>query len=85
MRLVSLRMWQRAPTGPRRSHYQRPPQVAEFEWWRQREPELAAAQGDDTLHLPSQSPYRKRWGSWEGALLHFGYSAAEIAERLEQP
>jgi hypothetical protein len=58
--------------------------VAEFEWWRERELELARAQGDDALHLPSPTPYRKRWETWEGALLHFGYTADEIAERLEQ-
>ncbi len=55
-------------------HYGRPPLVAEFEWWRDRELELARAEGNDALHLPSPSPYRRRWGSWEAALLHFGYT-----------
>ncbi len=55
-------------------HYGRPPLVAEFEWWRDRELELARAEGNDALHLPSPSQYRRRWGSWEAALLHFGYT-----------
>jgi hypothetical protein len=64
-------------------HYRRPPLVAEFEWWRDREFQLARAQGnDDTLHLPSSSPYRRRYGSWEGGLLHFGFTLDEVALRL---
>jgi hypothetical protein len=62
-------------------HYGHVPQIAEFEWWRDRELELA--QGNDTLHLPSATPYRKRWRTWEGALVHFGYSREEIDRRLE--
>jgi hypothetical protein len=58
--------------------------VAEFEWWRDRELELARAEGNAALHLPSPSPYRRRWGSWEAALLHFGYTPDQVAERLEQ-
>ena len=65
-------------------HYGRPPMVAEFEWWRTRELELATAQGNPYLHLPSATPYRKRWGCWEGALLHFGYTPEQVAERLER-
>ena len=63
--------------------YGRPPRVNEFEWWRERELELARASGNDTLQLPSSSPYRKRWGTWEGALTHFGYRPDEIDRRLE--
>lgn len=59
------------------------PLVAEFEAWRRRELELAKARGDDDLNLPSDSPYRNRWGSWDGALLAFGYTREEILERLE--
>lgn len=59
------------------------PQQAEFEWWRQRELELAHAQGEE-LHLPSPGPYRRRWKTWEAALRHFGYSEAEISGRLER-
>jgi len=67
------------------AHYGRPPQVAEFEWWRQRELELAGAQGDDALHLPGSGPYRRRWKSWEKALTACGYSPEEAATRLERP
>lgn len=58
------------------------PLIIEFEHWRQREVELAKAQGKE-LFLPSDSPYRRRWGSWEEALLHFGFTPEAIAERLE--
>jgi hypothetical protein len=58
------------------------PLIIEFEHWRQREIELAKAQGRD-LFLPSDSPYRRRWESWEAALLHFGFTPEAIAERLE--
>lgn len=66
-------------------YYGRPPMVSEFEWWRDRELELAQAEGNDALHLPSPSPYRRRWGGWEAALLHFGFTPDQVAERLEQP
>ena len=58
------------------------PLVIEFEHWRQREMELAKAQGQE-LFLPSDSPYRRRWGSWEDALLHFGFTPEAVKERLE--
>jgi hypothetical protein len=58
------------------------PLVIEFEHWRQREIELAKAQGVE-LFLPSDSPYRRRWGSWEQALLHLGFTPEAIANRLE--
>jgi len=64
--------------------YGHPPRVNQFEWWRERELELARAGGIDTLQLPSSSPYRKRWGTWERALVHFGFSLDEIEQRLEQ-
>jgi hypothetical protein len=64
-------------------HYQRPPLVAEFEWWRDRELELARAQGNEDLHLPSSSPYRRRFGSWEAALLHFGFTLDEASARFD--
>jgi hypothetical protein len=60
------------------------PQVAEYDWWRERELQLAAARGDQ-LHLPSASPYRKRWGSWAQALGHLGYDVDDIERRLERP
>jgi hypothetical protein len=58
------------------------PLVIEFEHWRRRELELAKARGEQ-LFLPSDSPYRRRWGTWEEALIHFGFPPEEIAERLE--
>jgi hypothetical protein len=66
------------------AHYGRPPQVAEFAWWRETELRLARAKGDDVLHLPSATPYRRRFGSWEAALLHFGYEVADVERRLER-
>lgn len=60
------------------------PQVAEFDWWRQRQLELAAAEGNDAFHIPSATPYRKRWGTWEGALRHFGFDPTAIYGRLER-
>jgi len=59
------------------------PQLAEFDHWRQRQIELAQARGED-LHLPGGGPYRRRFGSWEEALLHFGYTPDEVSERLER-
>ncbi len=60
-----------------------PPLVIEFEHWRQRELELAKARGEE-LFLPSDSPYRRRWGSWETALAEAGgFSLDAIADRLE--
>jgi hypothetical protein len=58
------------------------PLIIEFEHWRQREVELAKAQGKE-LFLPSDSPYRRRWGSWEDVLRHFGFTPEAIATRLE--
>ena len=54
-----------------------PPLVVEFEMWRQRELELAQAQGQ-AIALPSSSPYRNRYGTWERALLHFGFTQEDI-------
>lgn len=62
----------------------RVPQVAEFTWWRERELSLAKARQDDTLHIPSPTPYRKRWKTWDAAMLALGYSETEVAERLER-
>ena len=60
------------------------PQVAQFEDWRTRQLELAKASGDDALHLPSSGPYRRRYGSWEAALLALGHTPDAVAERLER-
>jgi hypothetical protein len=59
-----------------------PPLVAEFEAWRYRELELAKARGEESA-LPSDSPYRTRFGTWERALLHFGFSQEEIDGAVE--
>lgn len=58
------------------------PLVIEFELWRQRELELAKARGEE-LHLPSDSPYRRRWGSWDNALLALGFAEEDVLARLE--
>lgn len=60
------------------------PQLAEFEHWRKGKLETARAKGDDALHLPSDGPYRRRYGSWHKALLAFGFTPDEVAERLER-
>ena len=58
------------------------PLLIDYELWRQKEIELAKAQGRE-LFIPSDSPYRRRYSSWEKALLHFGYPEAEVKARLE--
>ena len=63
------------------AYWNRPPLVAEFEHWRERELELARARGDEDAHIPSTSPYRKRWGSWEASLLALGYSTDDVDAR----
>ncbi|HZP73695.1 MAG TPA: hypothetical protein VFA97_09990 [Gaiellaceae bacterium] len=58
------------------------PLVIEYEHWRQREIELAKARGEE-LFLPSSSPFRRKWGTWDKALEAAGFQPKEIAERLE--
>jgi hypothetical protein len=65
-------------------HFGRPPSADEYMWWRERQLELARAQGEREPHLPTINPYRRRWKTWEGALLHHGYTPEEVALRLEQ-
>lgn len=65
------------------AEYGCPPRVNQFEWWRHRELELARAAGNTNLQLPSATPYRRRWGTWEVALRHFGFSETELDGRLE--
>ena len=65
-------------------HYGRPPLVAEFSWWRDREVELARAAGNPGLQVPCAATYRRRWGTWGAALLHFGYTPDQVAKRFEQ-
>lgn len=57
--------------------------VAEYDHWRQRELELAQACGDIDFFLPSAGPYRSRYTTWEGALLHFGFTPEQTSARLE--
>lgn len=64
------------------AHYGYPPSTTEFDWWREREFELARATGQPEPHLPSVSPYRRKYKEWELALLHFGYSEEEVERRL---
>jgi hypothetical protein len=54
----------------------RAPLVEEYGRWRQR------AMRDGRRDIATDSPFRRRFGSWEGALKHFGFSDAEIAARL---
>lgn len=65
-------------------HYRRPPSTAEFSWWREQRLALARAQGEDDPQVPSDNAYRRRWRTWEAALLHHGYTPEEVALRLEQ-
>lgn len=56
----------------------KPPEVREFRAWRQRELELARAQGDHHLCLPSMNSYRRRFPLWPETLNHFlGNGAGE--------
>ena len=63
-------------------HFGRVPNTQEYVWWRERQLELARARGEEKPHLPSEGPYRERWGGWEGGLAHFGYTPDAIAHRL---
>jgi hypothetical protein len=65
-------------------HWGRAPSTEEYEHWRQRELELAKAQGKDALHIPAYKVFWKRFGGWEQALRHFSYDQADIEARLEQ-
>jgi hypothetical protein len=65
------------------AHYRRPPSIVEFSWWRDRQLELASAEGREHPNIPSDSCYRSRWKTWEAALLHFGHTPEEVALRLE--
>jgi len=60
------------------------PLVSEFKHWRDREFELARDRGDMHFHLPSDSPYRRRYGDWETALMHFGFTPDQLAERYSR-
>lgn len=61
------------------THWEHVPSHAEFTWWRDLQIELAKANGEE-LHIPCAASYRTRWGSWEGGLLHFGYTPEQVTE-----
>lgn len=48
-----------------------PPTVGEFKAWRQKELELARAQGNRDHHLPSLNAYRRHYTHWQDTLRHF--------------
>jgi Homing endonuclease associated repeat len=56
------------------------PLIAEFSAWRERELKRTRAR---KVLLPTDSPYRYRYGTWERALLHFGFSEAKVRARLD--
>lgn len=62
----------------------RAPRLSEFEFWRDRQLELARAAGNVDKHLPSGTPYRKRFGTWEKALAWAGFSNEQITGRFYQ-
>lgn len=51
------------------------PLSEQFDAWRQA---LLRRTRARSVVLPSNSPYRRRFGTWERALLHFGFTPAEI-------
>jgi hypothetical protein len=56
----------------------KPPEVRQFKAWRQRELELARAQGEHLLCLPSINSYRRRHSLWRDTLAYFlGEEAGE--------
>lgn len=63
-------------------YFGRVPNTTEYSWWRERRLEVARAQGRERPHLPTEGPFRERWGGWEPALAHFGHSPDAIAHRL---
>lgn len=60
----------------------RVPTITEYIIWRRRKVDLAKAQGRDVF-IPGEATFRDRYGSWEKALLALGYSAEEVAARLD--
>lgn len=57
------------------------PLVGEFAAWRRRTLNRGRSR---QVVFPSDSPYRRRYGDWERALRHFGFSDEEIAEQHRQ-
>jgi hypothetical protein len=66
-------------------YYGHPPLCTEFAGWREREFELARARGEEhDLYLPTRIAYRRRYGGWEEALLHFGFTPEELERRYDR-
>ena len=64
-------------------YYRRPPLVAEFACGATASSN-SLPEGNNALHLPSGEPVPAVVETWEAALLHFGYTPDQVAERLEQ-
>jgi hypothetical protein len=60
----------------------RPPLVAEYEAWRQSAIDLARLAGRERF-VPSAAPFRRRFGSFEAALVAFGYQPEDVHERYD--
>jgi hypothetical protein len=58
------------------------PFVEEFAAWRKSKLAQAVDAGTK-LELPTESPYRRRYGRWEAALEHFGYDMIAYQARLD--
>lgn len=56
------------------------PLIAEFTAWRATELKRLGP----VAVLPTDSPYRSRYGTWEKALRHFGFSEEQVAARLDR-
>jgi hypothetical protein len=61
----------------------RVPLVAEYEKWRMSMIELARHAGQERF-IPSAAPFRRRFGTFERALVHFGYSPEQTGLRYEE-
>jgi hypothetical protein len=56
------------------------PLISDFSAWRAKELKRLGP----VAVLPTDSPYRYRYGTWEKALGHFGFSEEQIAARLDR-
>ena len=66
-------------------YYGHPPLCTEFAAWRDREFELALGRGEEhELYMPTRVAYRRRYGGWEEALLHFGFTPEELDRRYDR-
>ena len=65
------------------SELEHPPTVGEFKAWRQKELELAKAQGNNNFHLPSLNAYRRHFKLWKDTLRYFLDTAPQDIEGIE--